>query len=101
MKKVGIIGHVDHGKTTLSAALQTVLEEQEIKTGNILEQGKDVYEFTNPYHFLDSRSPSKSQLKKCEKGLHEFSETSFKEETELGFRKLWACKNCGTFMHNR
>ena len=55
------------------------------------------YKIKNPYHYLDSRSPSKSRLKKCEKGLHEFSETGFSENNI----KKWACIYCGTFMHNR
>jgi hypothetical protein len=46
-------------------------------------------------------APSKSRLKKCEKGLHEFSETNYTEKTEVGTKKLWACNHCGTFMHNR
>ena len=67
---------------------------------NILEQGNNVYQFKN-YHFLDSRSPSKSQLKKCEKGLHEFQETQFTTTENSIIKKQWFCKHCGTSMHNR
>lgn len=67
---------------------------------NILEQGNNVYQFKN-YHFLDSRSPSKSRLKKCEKGLHEFQETQFTTTENSIVKKQWFCKHCGTSMHNR
>jgi translation initiation factor 2 gamma subunit (eIF-2gamma) len=102
MKTVGTIGHVDHRKTTLTAAIKSVLEKEQVKVETILEEGEKVYQFQNPYnHILDVSKPSKSRLKKCEKGLHEFSETNYTEKTEVGTKKLWACNHCGTFMHNR
>lgn len=82
MKKVVIVGHIDHGKSTLDSAIKNVLE------------------YKNPYAFLnDKPHPSKSRLKKCEKGLHEYSETNQTEKTELGTRKLWACIHCGKIMN--
>lgn len=71
-----------------------------VQNENILSQGNDVYQFKN-YHFLDSRSPSKSRLKKCEKGLHEFQETQFTTTENSIVKKQWFCKHCGTSMHNR
>lgn len=98
MKKIGVIAHVDHSKTTLTASIKSVLEKEIVKTETILEQGEKVYEFQNPYnHILDVSNPSKSRLKKCEKGLHEFTETNFSENNV----KKWACIHCGIFMHNR
>ncbi len=100
MKTVGTIGHVDHGKTTLTAAIKSVLEKE--KHSVYQDAIEEVFEYKNPYAFLNEKpAPSKSRLKKCEKGLHEFSETNYTEETELGTKKLWACNHCGRFMHNR
>jgi hypothetical protein len=67
---------------------------------DILKQGENVYEFKN-YHYLDAKSPSKSRLKKCEKGLHEFTETHHDIVSERIFIKRWACKHCGISMHDR
>jgi len=36
-KKVAIIGHIDHGKTTLDAAIMTVLEKTEKEAKTIQE----------------------------------------------------------------
>ena len=44
---------------------------------------------------------SKTKLNKCDKGLHEFIETKYTEKVKTGIKKLWACKHCGLFMHNR
>lgn len=96
MKTVGTIGHVDHGKTTLTAAIKSVLEKE--KHSVYQDAIEEVFEYKNPYAFLNEKpAPSKSRLKKCEKGLHEFSETVFSENNI----KKWACIHCGTFMHNR
>ena len=100
MKTVGTIGHVDHGKTTLTAAIKSVLEKE--KYSVYQDALEEVIEYKNPYAFLNEMpAPSKSRLKKCEKGLHEFSETNYTEKTEVGTKKIWACNHCGTFMHNR
>jgi hypothetical protein len=67
---------------------------------DILKQGENVYQFKNYYH-LDTRSPSKTRLKKCEKGLHEFLETPQDIADGNMFVPKWACKHCGTYMHER
>lgn len=96
MKTASTIGHVDHGKTTLTAAIKSVLEKE--KHSVYQDAIEEVFEYKNPYAFLNEKpAPSKSRLKKCEKGLHEFSETGFSENNI----KKWACIHCGTFMHNR
>ena len=100
MKTVGIIGHVDDGKTTLTAAIKSVLEKE--KNSVYQDAIEEVFEYENPYAFLNEKpAPSKSRLKKCQKGLHEFSETNYTEKKELGTKKLCAFNHCGTFMHNR
>lgn len=97
--KVAIIGNGSIGTCLTEKIKELDKEIVVVQNENILEQGSNVYQLKN-YHFLDSRSPSKTQLKKCEKGLHEFSETNYTEKTEVGTKKLWACNHCGTFMHN-
>jgi len=49
----------------------------------------------------DWNDPSKSRLKKCEKGLHEFQETQFTTTENSIVKKQWFCKHCGNSMHNR
>ena len=45
---------------------------------------------------------SKNQERKCEKGIHDFIKTNFKEKNSLGFyQNKWTCKHCGTFIDNR
>ena len=68
--QIAIIGNGSVG-TCLTEKIKDLDKEiTVVQNENILSQGNDVYQFKN-YHFLDSRSPSKSRLKKCEKGLHE------------------------------
>jgi len=67
---------------------------------NILNQGNNVYQFKK-YRFLASRSPSKSRLKKCENGLHEFQEIQFTTTENSLVKKQWICKHCSISMHNR
>jgi len=102
MKKIVIIGGGN-----VSSCITAKLKESEndilfAKDNNekFLNDNSNVYEFKN-YHFLDSRSPSKSRLKKCEKGLHEFQETQFTTNENSIVKKQWFCKHCGTSMHNR
>lgn len=99
MKTIGTIGHVDHGKTTLSAAIKSVLEKENYSVYQ--DALEEAFEFTNPYHLLDTRSPSKSRINKCKKGLHEFIETNHDVVSERMFVKRWACMHCGTSMHER
>ena len=74
--KVAIIGNGSVG-TCLTEKIKDLDKEiLVVQNENILNHGNDVYQLKN-YHFLDSRSPSKTRLKKCEKGLHEFQETQF------------------------
>jgi translation initiation factor 2 gamma subunit (eIF-2gamma) len=95
-KIIGTIGHVDHGKTTLTAAIKSVLEKE--KYSIYQDAVEEVIEYKNPYAFLNEKQlASKTRLKKCEKGLHEFQESKFSENNI----KKWACIHCGTFMHNR
>lgn len=95
-EKILIVGHVDHSKTTLAYAIKSVLEKEE---HGIYQPALDeVIEYKNPYAFLNEKPiASKSRLKKCEKGLHEFSATEYSENNI----KRFACIHCGTFMHNR
>ncbi len=100
MKNIGIVGHVDHAKTTLTSAIKSVLQKEE--HGIYKDALDEVIEYRNPYAFLNKKQPaSKSRLKKCEKGLHEFKETDFKVN-ENGFSESkWYCMHCGVDMHNR
>jgi len=60
-----------------------------------IEEGT-TYPFVNPYiHTIDTSKPSKTRLKKCEKGLHEFKETHHDIAEGNMFVKKWACKHCG------
>lgn len=97
--KIGTIGHVNHGKTTLTAAIKSVLEKENYSVYQ--DSAEKVFEFTNPYHLLDTRSPSKSRLKKCAKGLHEFLESHHDIVQGNLYVKKWECRHCGTFMHER
>ena len=93
------IGYVDHGKTTLTA-IKTVLEKEKYSVYQDALEG--VIEYKNPYAFLSEKPmPSKSRLKKCEKGLHEFQETNQDISKGGMFIKKWACIHCGSFMHER
>jgi hypothetical protein len=99
MAKVGTIGNVDHGKTTLSADIKSVLEKEKYNVyQDVIEES---FEFTNPYPLLDTRSPSKSRVKKCKKGLHEFIETGHDTVRGRMFSKRWACRHCNTDMIDR
>ena len=66
----------------------SIVEVQD-EVNSILEQGTAMY--IKNYHHLDNRSPSKTQLRKCEKRLHEFKEKN----------KEWFCQHCGISMRNR
>lgn len=93
-RKIGIIGH---GSITASLTEKIKETEKNIvivkdEVNSILEEGSKIY-VPNNYHLLDSRTPSKTRLKKCEKGLHEFTENKILKE--------WSCQHCGIFMHNR
>jgi len=83
MKTFSTIGHIDHGKTTLACAINNVLE---------------VFE----YNFLGEKSlPSKSRLKKCEIGLHEFMSVGKIKIDNNIYKEKWSCIHCGTLMNNR
>jgi translation initiation factor IF-2 len=105
MKKIKIIGHADQGKTTLIAEIKkSDLENKiaeiksDLKNKDVFKaEFEEVFEFKNTRFFYEKKTTSKSRLKKCEKGLHEFSETRFLENNI----KKWACIHCGAFMHNR
>lgn len=97
MKTIGTIGHVDHGKTTLSAAIKSVLEKENY---SVYQDAVDeVFEFTNPYHFLDTRSPSKSRINKCKKGLHEYMSEGKIKIDEHFYKEKWACRHCSALMN--
>jgi translation initiation factor 2 gamma subunit (eIF-2gamma) len=99
METIAIIGHVDRGKTTLTAAIKSVLEQKHSVYQDAFEE---VIEYKNPYAFLNEKpTPSKSRLNKCKKGLHEFQETNHDIVQENMFVKKWACMHCGTLMHER
>ena len=78
MAKIGIIGNGSMASSIVAKLQDT---EQKIvvvkdEVNSILEQGT---------------TPSKTQLRKCEKGLHEFKEKN----------KEWFCQHCGINMCNR
>ena len=101
MKQFTTIGHIGHGETTLTAAIKIVLEKEGITVLHDLSEPL-IIDYKAPLFLLDSRTPSKTRLKKCEKGLHEYKESPFTGVNEGGFSyKKWACIHCGSFMHNR
>lgn len=104
MAKTSIIGN-----GTIASIIVAKLQDTELKivetqeeTNSILEQGTNMY-IKNTYHHLDSRSPSKTQLRKCEKGLHEFKEKNYTSDKDgmLVNKKEWFCQHCGINMRNR
>jgi translation elongation factor EF-Tu-like GTPase len=98
--KIGIIGHVDQGKTTLTAAIKSVLEKE--KHSVYQDAIEEVIEYKNPYAFLSEKPmPSKSRLKKCEKGLHEFMSEGKIKIDEHFYKEKWSCIHCGALMQNR
>jgi rubrerythrin len=97
-KIIATIGNVNHGCTTLGTAVKSVLEREKLNLETIREQGDKVYEFENfNKKTIDAISPSKTRLKKCKKGLHEFTKTDFVENNI----PKWSCRYCGVFMNNR
>lgn len=101
MKTIITIGHIDHGKATLTDTIKNVLEQEKHSVyQDVLEK---VIDYKNPYAFLnDTRTPSKTRLRKCKKGLHEYKENILESGNEVGFfHKKWVCIHCGAFMHNR
>ena len=88
MAKIGIIGN---GSIASSIVAKLQDTEQKIvvvkdEVNSILEQGTTIY-INNTYHHLDSRSPSKTQLRKCEKGWHEFKKKNKDEQQKK--EKIW------------
>lgn len=95
------MGTLITAKTTLTAALKSVLEKESgtaLVTNNhevkdvmrsewlLKNESEDVYLYNNARSFLNEKQPpSKSRLKKCEKGLHEYSKNSIYE---------WSCIHC-------
>mgnify|MGYP002402822892 CR=1 FL=1 len=101
MKKTAIIGHVDHGKTTLTVAIQSVLDkEQVVIHGDWKKEEEKVYEYTNPYHRESKIKPnaSKSRLRKCQKGIHEYAESERINVSKNFFKSEWNCIHCGASM---
>lgn len=97
MKKIGTIGHVDHGKTNVNPAIKSLLEKEKYSVYQ-----DEVFEIKNPYSFLsEKQNLSKTRLKKCERGLHEFQERNHDIVKGGVFIKKWACIHCGSFMHER
>jgi uncharacterized protein with PIN domain len=93
MEKVVIIGSAIEDRRTLSAAIKNVFE---IEDYSVYEDAVEkVFELTNPYHLLDTRSPSKSRLKKCAKGLHEFMSEGIVKIDENFYKEKWSCQHCG------
>jgi translation initiation factor 2 gamma subunit (eIF-2gamma) len=97
MKTVGTIGHVDHGKTTLTSAIKSVLEKE--KHSIYKEAIEEVFEYKNPYAFLNEKKPaSKSRLKKCKKGLHEYMSEGKIQIDQHFYKEKWYCIHCGALM---
>ena len=95
---VGTIGHVDHGDTTLTAAINSVLEKEQASIY------RDASEFVieNPYAFLNQKQPaSKTQLRKCNKGLHEFMASAPVKVSDNLYETPWNCIHCGISKDNR
>jgi len=94
MKKIGIIGHVYSGKTTLTAAIKSVLDKE--KHLIFKDTTEEVFVYKNSYAFLNEKQPaSKSLLKKCKKGLHEYSESQPIKGEGNFFKTEWKCIHCG------
>ena len=90
-EKIIILGHVDHGKSTLSSALQKVIDEEIIMAKN---QFQEPIPIRNYHSVLNEKTVSKTTLKKCEKGLHEYKSESVKVSESLIEKRL-VCINCG------
>jgi len=101
MENFTIIGHVDHAQTTLTAAIKSVLDKETVSFNLVDEQ--DVYEYRSNRNLSETiiQNASKSRLKKCAKGLHEFSESSGEIQHKVWNKKTWTCNHCGVLMHDR
>jgi hypothetical protein len=55
----------------------------------------------NGYKSASIPLPSKSQLKKCNKGLHEFKESVPIKVSEYLYETKWNCMYCGISINNR
>lgn len=101
MGNIVIMGHVDHAKTTLTSAIKSVLDKKTVSFNLVDEQG--VYEYRSNRNLSETiiQTASKSRLKKCAKGLHEFSESSGEIQHKVWTKKTWSCIHCGVLMHDR
>ena len=98
--KIGIIGHIDHGKTTLTSAIKSVLDKE--KHSVYQDAIEEAIEYKNPYAFLNEKQPaSKSRLRKCEKGLHEYMSEGKIKIDEHFYKEKWSCIHCGALMQNK
>ena len=95
MKKIVVIGDGN-----VSSCISSKLKEVETQVyQNAIEE---VIEYRNPYAFLNEKQPaSKSQLKKCAKGLHEFIASAPIKVSDNLYETPWNCIHCGISKDNR
>jgi uncharacterized protein with PIN domain len=89
-----IIGNSGTSNTEVLSVIKRVLEKQEYSVYQ--EAVEEVITLTNPYAFLNEKpKPSKSRLKKCAKGLHEFTSEGKVKIDENFYKEKWSCTYCG------
>lgn len=92
-KKVLVFGHVNHGKTTISSALESVLDKHDFgihEASEILKEGIPSYAI--PFELGPRLHFNEGKQFVC-KGKHQYRD--FKNETsENVFTSIWVCQ-CG------
>jgi hypothetical protein len=95
MKNIVVIGA---GNVTSCIASKL----KEVETQVYQSAFEEVIEYKNPYAFLNEKQPaSKSQLKKCAKGLHEFIASAPVKVSDNLQKTPWNCIHCGISKDNR
>lgn len=95
MKDIVVIG-----AGNVSSCIASKLKEVEAKVYQ--PAFEEIIEYKNPYYLLNQKQPaSKTQLKKCAKGLHEFMESATVKISENLHETKWNCIHCGISKDNR
>jgi len=95
-EKIIIVGHLDHGKSTLTSALQKVIDEEVVMIKNDFQEPIKI---TNYPSLLNEKQPSKSTLKKCGRGLHEYKRSEPVKINQHTHIAEWNCIHCNKPMH--
>lgn len=93
-----IIGHTNHGKSTLTSALQKVIDEEVVM---MKDDFQEPIKITNYPSLLNEKQPSKSTLKKCAKGLHEYKCSEPVQINEYTHIAEWNCIHCNKPMRKQ